>query len=132
MGSDSKRRYKSWELYTCLALNRLAEELNIDLYQPELEKKIDTIFEHDVPSLPKVEISYEIKSNHHMTNKVLNKLEEDGLIAITKDERTYRIAITKKGVMYVRKFNDYFIMMYEEMIMDHYRYRQLPSWFRES
>ena len=131
MGSDSKRRYKSWELYTCLALNRLAEELNIDLYQPELETKLDAIFEHDVPSLPKVEISYEIKSNHHMTNKVLTKLEEDGLVIMTKDERTYRIAITKKGVMYFRKFNDYFIMMYEEMIMDHYRYRQLPSWFRE-
>ncbi len=131
MGRKRSRRYKTWELYTCLALNRLAEELDIDLYQPGIEQKLDEIFENEVPGLPKVEISYEIKSNHHMTNKVLNKLREDNHITMVKEDRSYNISITKEGVLYIRKFNDFFVMMYEEMIRDHYKYRQLPGWFRE-
>ena len=128
---DDKRRYKSWELYTCLALNRLAQELNIDLYQANIEEHLDTIFAGGVEGIPKVEISYEIKSNHHMTNKILKKLEADELVSIIKFERTYKIAITKKGVLYLRRFNAYFIAMYNDMIKDHYRYKQVPGWFQE-
>ncbi|MCK4718978.1 MAG: hypothetical protein KAT70_09935 [Thermoplasmata archaeon] len=127
---DEKRRYKNWELYACLALNRLAEELDIDIYQPRLEVVLDKVFQGEVPSIPKVEISYEIKSNHHMTNKVLNKLETDGLVAIQKDERRYRIGITREGVLYLRRFNAYFVHTYNSIIRDHYRYRQLPHWFQ--
>jgi predicted transcriptional regulator len=128
-----KRRYKSWELYTCIALNRLAQELNIDIYQPDIEKALDQTFEDGAgaPSIPKVGISYEIKSNHHMTNKVLDKLQSEGLIQVTKEEREYRIAITKEGVLYLRKFNAFFVSMYRDLIMDHYRYRQIPRWFQE-
>lgn len=124
-----KRRYKSWELYACIALNRLAGELDIDIYQPDIERALDDVFKGPVPSLPKVEISYEIKSNHHMTEKVLDKLESDGFVTITKDERTYRISITRNGVMYLRRFNAYFVQMYNDIIRDHYRYKQLPGWF---
>jgi len=126
---DDKRRYKSWELYACLALNRLAEELQIDIYQSGIEGVLEKVYEQGVPSIPKVEISYEIKSNHHMTNKVLTKLESDGLISVSRQERRYMISITKKGVLYLRKFNAYFSTMYEDLIRDHYRYRQLPRWF---
>ncbi len=128
MGSK-KSKYKNWELYACLALNRLAEELNIDIYQSNLEDVLDDVFDDDVPNLPKYEISHEIKSNHHMTNKVLNNLEEDGLIEIDKGERKYKISITKEGVKYLKKFNAYFVHMYEELIRDHYKYRRLPEWF---
>ena len=128
MAGDN-RRYKSWELYACLALNRLAEELNIDIYQPKIDAVLDKVFEGDVPSIPKVEISYEIKSNHHMTNKVLDKLEKDGFILITKDERRYNLSITKEGVLYLRRFNAYFVHTYNEIIRDHYRFKQLPQWF---
>ncbi len=117
-----------------LALHRLAEELRIDVHQPDLEQKLDRIFESfpsGIPSVTKVEISYEIKSNHCMTNKVLDKLISDGLAIVQKDDRTYRVSITKKGVLHLRKFNAYFIAMYDELIRDHYRYRQLPSWFQE-
>jgi predicted transcriptional regulator len=123
------RRYKSWELYSCLALNRLAEELNIDIYQDNIAEVLDRIFEDGAPSIPKVEISFEIKSNHQMTNKVLKKLESDKLVAIKKDERRYNISITKEGIMYLRRFNAYFVVTYNDIIQDHYRYRQLPSWF---
>ena len=80
--------------------------------------------------MPKSEISYEIKSNHQMTNKILAKLEDMGLIEISYDGKTYSIAITKAGVLYIRKFNEFYISMYEDIIRDHYRYRPMPSWFR--
>ena len=85
------KKYKTWELYMCLALNRLVSELDIDLYQDNLEDKIEEILEERDVKVPKVEISYEIKSNHHMTNKILKKLEEMGLIQIEQDGRSYNI-----------------------------------------
>ena len=126
---EEKRRYKTWELYSCITLNRLAQELGIDLYQKDIEAALDHAFQDVVPSIPKVEISYEIKSNHHMTNKVLDKLEADGLVLVTKEDRNYSVSITREGVMYLRRFNAYFVHTYNTLIQDHYRFRQLPSWF---
>ena len=126
---EGKRRYKSWELYSCLALNRLAGELDIDIYQENIEEVLDRTFAEGVPSIPKVEISFEIKSNHQMTNKVLKKLEADGLVTIHKDDRVYNISITRQGIIYLRRFNSYFVHTYNDIIQDHYRYRQLPRWF---
>ena len=126
------KRYKSWELYMCLALNRLVMELDIDLYQKGLEDKLDEILEKSggKGKVPKSEISYEIKSNYQMTNKILKKLEEMGLIRIEQEERNYNIIITKKGVVYIRKYNEFYISMYEDIIRDHYKYRPIPSWFK--
>ena len=131
--AGEKRGYKTWELYTCLALNRLAQELDIDIYQQDIDGVLDRVFSGGVRSVSKVEISYEIKSNHQMTNKILEKLEQDGLVSISKDEmdKRYRIAITRKGVIYLRKFNALFSEMYRGMIVDHYRYRQMPAWFQQ-
>ena len=124
------KKYKSWELYICLALNRLVMELDIDLYQAGLEEKIDEIFSKSSSKVPKSEISYEIKSNYQMTNKILNKLKKMGLIEIDQSERSYNISITKKGVLYIRKYNEFYISMYEDIIRDHYKYRPIPSWFK--
>jgi predicted transcriptional regulator len=125
------KKYKSWELYMCLALNRLVMELDIDLYQDGLEDKLDEILTKPGAKVPKSEISYEIKSNYQMTNKILNKLNEMGLIEIEKDERSYNISITKKGVLYIRKYNEFYLSMYEQIIRDHYKYRPIPTWFKE-
>ncbi|WP_455392990.1 hypothetical protein [[Eubacterium] cellulosolvens] len=126
------KKYKSWELYICLALNRLVMELDIDLYQADLEDKLDEILTEKPVKVPKSEISYEIKSNYQMTNKILNKLNGMGLIEIEQDEQTraYNISITKEGVLYIRKYNEFYISMYEEIIRDHYKYRPIPSWFK--
>ena len=126
------RKYKSWELYMCLTLNRLVMELNIDLYQEGLEDKLDEIMAEREAKLPKSEISYEIKSNYQMTNKILSKLEDMGLVKIERSERNYDISITKKGVLYIRKYNEFYISMYEEIIRDHYKYKPIPSWFKTS
>ncbi|UCE39266.1 MAG: hypothetical protein JSW00_08625 [Thermoplasmata archaeon] len=124
------KKYKSWELYMCLALNRLVMELDLDLYQDGLEEKLDEILAQRDVKLPKSEISYEIKSNYQMTNKILNKLKEMGLIDIEFEDPIYSITITKKGVLYIRKHNEFYISMYEDIIRDHYKYRQIPAWFR--
>lgn len=124
------RKYKSWELYMCLALNRLVMELDLDIYQEGLDEKLDSILAQKDVKLPKSEISYEIKSNHQMTNKILNKLEEMGLIKIEFEDPSYNISITKEGVLYIRKYNEFYISMYEDIIRDHYKYRQIPAWFR--
>jgi predicted transcriptional regulator len=124
------KKYKSWELYMCLALNRLVMELDLDLYQEDLENKLDDILSKSNIKLPKSEISYEIKSNHQMTNKILTKLKEMGLIEIEFEDPSYNISITKEGVLYIRKYNEFYISMYEDIIRDHYKFRQIPAWFR--
>lgn len=126
------KKYKTWELYLCLALNRLVMELGIDLYQDGLEDKLDQILTSlgEKGKVPKSEISYEIKSNYQMTNKILNKLEDMGLIEIEQFERSYNISITKEGILYIRKYNDFYISMYEDIIRDHYKYRPIPAWFK--
>jgi predicted transcriptional regulator len=126
------KKYKSWELYMCLALNRLVMELDLDLYQDGLESKLEDILSRSESKLPKSEISYEIKSNYQMTNKILKKLKDMGLIKMERDEdgRSYNISITKEGVLYIRKYNEFYISMYEDIIKDHYKYRPIPSWFK--
>ena len=126
------KKYKTWELYLCLALNRLVMELGIDLYQDDLEAKLDQILKSlgEKGKVPKSEISYEIKSNYQMTNKILKKLEEMGLIEIEQVERSYNISISKEGILYIRKYNDFYISMYEDIIRDHYKYRPIPAWFK--
>lgn len=128
----SAKQYKSWELYTCLALNRLARELHIDIYQKNIEPVLDRIFQQEIPGVPKAEISYEIKSNYQMTNKVLKKLNDDGLITIIKKEKKYQISITKDGVYFLRKFNAFYARMYKKQISQHYQYQQMPSWFKRN
>jgi predicted transcriptional regulator len=107
-------------------------ELDLDLYQEGLESKLDEILASSNLKLPKSEISYEIKSNYQMTNKILNKLQDMGLVKIGLDEdgRSYNISITKEGVLYIRKYNEFYISMYEDIIKDHYKYRPIPSWFK--
>jgi len=125
------RRYKSWELYVCIALNRLVQELDIDLYQSALEDKIDGILEERGHGLTKFEIGNEIKSNHHMTNKVLKHMEDSDMVRVESEGRSYRIYITREGVLHARKYNEFYMMMYKDFLLDHYKYRQLPAWFKE-
>ncbi|MCK4757029.1 MAG: hypothetical protein KAS67_01110 [Thermoplasmata archaeon] len=123
------RRYKDSKIYSCFVLNRLVSELGIDLYQGGLEEKLDALLiEHSRP-LSKEDIKHEIRSNHYMTEKVIQALLEDGLIRMEKVEGRYRIFITKEGVLHVRKFNEFYKELYREQIKDHYRFRKMPYWF---
>lgn len=124
------RTYKDYKIYCCFTLNRLVSELGIDLYQPDLEKKIDAVLTANPGGISKEEIKHEIRSNHFMTNKVIEKLVEDGLIRIEIKEGRYEVSITRAGVLYIRKYNEFFLSIYKEQIQEHYRYRGLPHWAR--
>ena len=126
------RAYKDHKIYCCFTLNRLVGELGINLYQPDLDSKLDRLLTEEVRGLSKEEIKHEIRSNHFMTNKVIEKLEEDGLVTVEKQDGRYQVRITRQGVLYIRKYNEFFLNIYAEQIRDHYRYRGLPHWARDA
>jgi predicted transcriptional regulator len=125
-----EKSYKSYELYCSFALNRLAAELNINVYQDWEEDKINNLLAKQ-EGVSKGDIKHEIKSNNYMTNKVLSKLEKEGLIESVRLEDRYNIKITKKGLLHVKKFNEFYWEMFSEHIIQHYKYRQLPIWFEK-
>ncbi len=124
------RVYKDYVIYGCFVLNRLVSELDIDLYQENLEGKLDAVLEGAGEGLSKEEVKHEIRSNHHMTNKVLERLVEDGLVTMERREGRYRVQITEKGILHIRKYNEFYKEIYREQIRDHYRYRELPFLLR--
>ena len=125
------RPYKDFVIYGCFVLNRLVAELDIDLNQPDLESKLDALLRDRGSSLSKEEVKREIRSNHVMTNKVVEALVKDGLVTLTQEEGRYRIAITKAGVLHIRKYNEFYRRIYQEQIRAHYRYRPPPFGLRE-
>ncbi len=128
-GSSGDRRYKDSKIYSCFVLNRLVSELGIDLYQSDLESNLEQLLAERSKPLSKEEIKHEIKSNHYMTEKVIQALLEDGHIKMEKEEGRYRISITAGGVLHVRKFNEFYKELYREQIKEHYRFRKMPYWF---
>jgi predicted transcriptional regulator len=124
------RTYKDHKIYCCFVLNRLVSELGIDLYQPDLEQKVEQILDAQKDGISKEEIKHEIRSNHFMTNKVIERLQEDGLVVVAHLEGRYQVRITREGVLHVRKYNEFFLSIYKEQIQEHFRYRGLPHWAR--
>ena len=125
-----KKPYKSYELYCSFALNRLASELDINIYQDFDNGKIIEILDAQ-NGVSKGEIKHEIKSNNHMTNKVLQKLQKEDLVKIEEAEGGFNIKITKKGILHVKKFNEFYWEMFSDHIIEHYKYRKLPIWFEK-
>lgn len=127
--SEPVHRYKDYKVYACFVLNKLVSALGIDLYQPDLGSKVDDILARTAVTLTKSDIRHEIRSNHNMTEKVLQDLLEEGLVSIEAGDRKYFVRITKKGILHIRKFNEFYIHIYEAEIRDHYKYSDLPRWF---
>ena len=125
------RTYKDQKIYCCFVLNRLVSEIGIDLYQTDLEQKIDHLLGRQA-GISKEEIKHEIRSNHFMTNKVIERLLEDRLVVVDRLDNRYQVRITGEGVLYARKYNEFFLSIYKEQIREHYQYRGLPHWARGS
>jgi predicted transcriptional regulator len=122
--------YKSYELYCSFALNLLVAQLDINIYQEWPEGKIEEVLKGQ-KGVSKGEIKHEIKSNNHMTNKVLEKLQKEDLIRVEELQGGYNIKITKKGFLHVKRFNEFYWEMFSEHIMEHYKYKRLPIWFEK-
>lgn len=127
----SSRIYKDYNIYSCFVLNQLVSALGINIYQANLEEKLDDILTARNAALTKSDIMHEIKSNHHMTNKIIEKLAEDGFVTVTQHEKSFKIEITIKGILHIRRYNQFYVEIYKEQIRDHYKYRGIPSWARE-
>lgn len=124
------RPYKDLVIYGCFVLNRLVADMGIDLYQDALESKLGRL----IPAqrgMSKEEVKREIKSNHFMTDRVIEALLKDRLVTVEEVEGRYRIRITHEGVFHIRRYNEFYRKIYTEQIRDHYRFTKAPFWLRD-
>jgi predicted transcriptional regulator len=124
------RPYKDLVIYGCFVLNRLVAEMEIDLYQDGLEGKLPPLLAAQ-RGISKEEVKREIKSNHFMTERVLEALLRDGLVGVREAEGRYRVTITREGVLHIRRYNEFYRKIYTEQIRDHYRFTKPPFWLRD-
>ncbi len=125
-----ERRYKGYRIYAYIALARLFAELDLDLGQPDLLARAA----ERLPSVPgrvsKEEILHAIRSNSHMTEKVLDHLTTEGFATVGKDDRGYDVRITVRGVEHLRDFHRLYKELYARELAEHYRYLKEPDWIR--
>jgi hypothetical protein len=103
--------------------------MGIDLYQDGLEAKLDRLLPEQ-KGISKEEVKREIKSNHFMTERVLESLVKESHVTVEAIEGRYRVRITKVGVLHIRRYNEFYRKIYQEQIRDHYRFTQAPFWLR--
>jgi len=124
------RPYKDLVIYGCFVLNRLVADMGIDLYQDALESKLELVLPNQ-RGMSKEEVKREIKSNHFMTDRVIEALEKERHVAVEVVDGRYRIRITRERVLHIRRYNDFYRKIYTEQIRDHYRFTKPPFWLRE-
>jgi len=124
------RPYKDLVIYGCFVLNRLVAGMGIDLYQDGLEAKLEAVLPNQ-HGMSKEEVKREIKSNHFMTDRVIEALLKDGHVTVEVVEGRYRIRITRAGVLHIRRFNEFYRRIYTEQIRDHYRFTKAPFWLQD-
>src|SRR5947207_2181333 len=119
------RPYKDLVIYGCFVLNRLVADIGIDLYQDGLESKLEIVLPNQ-RGMSKEEVKREIKSNHFMTDRVIESLQEEGHVSVQVLEGHYWIRLTR-----IRQYNEFYRKIYTEQIRDHYRFTQAPFWLRD-
>jgi hypothetical protein len=124
------RPYKDLVIYGCFVLNRLVAGMGIDLYQEGLEEKLVRVLPTQ-RGMSKEEVKREIKSNHFMTDRVIEALQKDGHVTVEVVDGRYRIRITREGVVHIRRYNEFYLKIYQEQIRDHYRFMKAPFWLQE-
>jgi predicted transcriptional regulator len=128
--SMPSRPYKDLVIYGCFVLNRLVADLGIDLYQDGLEAKLDVLLPTQ-RGMSKEELKREIKSNHFMTDRVIEALQKEGHVTVESIDGRYRIRITRDGILHIRHYNEFYRKIYNEQIRDHYRFTKAPFWLRD-
>ena len=124
------RPYRGFRVYSFIALARLFHALDLDLDQGDLFDRAPERILAPSQRISKEEILHAIRSNSHMTEKVLHYLVELGYATVTKDERGYDVRITLNGIDHLRRFRSLYPEMYSEELNGHYRYTGPPPWLR--
>jgi len=126
--STSERRYKGYRVYAYIALSRLFAELNLDLDQEDLAERVRVALESYRGRVTKEEILHAIRSNSHMTEKVLGYLTSEGYALVRKDDRGYDVRITPAGAEHLRRYHRLYRELYGRELAEHYRYVRSPEW----
>jgi len=124
------RQYRGYRVYAYIALARLFHALDLDLGQADLLARAPDRILHPPQRVSKEEILHAIRSNSHMTEKVLGYLVEEGYATVATDGRSYDVRITVSGVEHFRKFHAFYQEMYARELEGHYRYTGAPGWLR--
>lgn len=125
-----ERHYKGYRIYAYIALARLFAELNLDLEQPDLLPRVDEKLAAYPGRVTKEEILHAIRSNSHMTEKVLEYLVGEGFLVALRDDRGYDLRITRRGVEHLREYHRLYRELYARELREHYRYLPAPPWLR--
>jgi predicted transcriptional regulator len=123
-----ERRYKGYRVYAYIALSRLFAELNLDLDQVDLADRVGVALESYRGRVTKEEILHAIRSNSHMTDKVLSYLTSEGYAMVRKDDRGYDVRITPAGAEHLRRYHRLYRELYGRELAEHYRYVRSPEW----
>jgi predicted transcriptional regulator len=123
-----ERHYKGYRIYAYIALARLFAELDLDLEQPDLAVRVDAALAHYEGRVSKEEILHAIRSNSHMTEKVLEYLVSEKFAEIRRDDRGYDVRITRTGVVHLKEYHRFYRELYARELKDHYRFVPLPDW----
>ena len=122
------RRYRGYRIYAYIALARLFAELNLELEQPDLAARLPEALASARGRVSKEEILHAIRSNSHMTDKVLEFLESEKFVTVAHDDRGYDIRITLTGVEHLQRYHRFYRELYAQELADHYRYVPRPPW----
>lgn len=125
-----RREYRGYRVYAYIALARLFHALDLDLDQPDLVERASERVAHPTEQVTKEEILHAIRSNSHMTDKVLTHLVREGFATVDRADRTYDVRITVKGIEHLRRFHALYRDLYARELARHYRYASPPGWLR--
>ncbi|MDE1819892.1 MAG: hypothetical protein KGJ23_04700 [Euryarchaeota archaeon] len=122
------RRYKGYRIYAYIALARLFAELDLELQQPDVVARAHDALTTLTTRLSKEEILHAIRSNSHMTEKVLEYLVAEGFAEVRKDEKGYDVRITPAGVEHLKRYDAFYRDLYRRELQDHTRYVPRPHY----
>ena len=125
---SGSRPYRGYRVYAYIALARLFHAIDLDLGQPDLLERAPARIASSTERVSKEEILLAIRSNSHMTEKVLQYLVAEGLATLSRDDRGYDVRITPAGVAHLRKFHLLYRDLYQRELDGHYRYTGRPDW----
>ena len=126
----AERPYRGYRVYAYIALARLFHALDLDIEQPDLNAQVPARIAAPRERVSKEEILHAIRSNSHMTDKVLAYLVEEGFATVAREDGGYDIRITVAGVDHYRKYRALYRELYSRELDGQYRYTGPPAWLR--